>query len=294
MKRYAFAFLLFALFRCGAGADPEPGAAAAESGGLWFPVGEELNYRIYWGFIPVGRSRIVTRWVERDGRRLLSIVYRTKTNRFFDRIYPFDDLSETLVDPVRYRPVRFRTRLVKRDLASDSLMEFDYDAGKARWTSLTEHREYDIPLDDGLLDIASFLYFLRRTGLQPGETKTLRFIGDSGVVEGVLRAYDYEKVDLPAYGAVRGLKVKPEADFGGFLVQEGKVTAWVSDDPRRLCLRLVVNGLLANAKVVLCHVGGPGDDFWIRNIDPDALPPCDAERDIEEAMRSLDTDGGED
>jgi hypothetical protein len=36
------------------------GVSDADSG-LWFPVGEELFYKVYWGFIPVGSTRIVTR-----------------------------------------------------------------------------------------------------------------------------------------------------------------------------------------------------------------------------------------
>lgn len=286
MKQTILVGLLAALLARGAGAEPSTNAPVRD--GLWFDVGEELIYRIYWGFIPVGKSRITTRWVDKDGRRLLSIVYRTKTNKFFDRIYPFDDLSETLVDPVLYRPIRLRTRLAKRDLASDELITFDYDAGSAHWKSFHDGEEKDIPLDNGLLDIATFLYSLRRTGLESGETRDFRFVGDHGVVEGKLRAFDYETVDLPAYGKVRCLKLKPEADFGGFLVKEGKVTAWVSDDSRRLCTKLVVNGLLANAKVILCQVRGPGDDFWIRNADPDALAPCDAEQEVEAALQSLD------
>jgi len=39
------------------------GACAAENNEqpeLWFPVGEQLTYQIYWGIFPVAESRVTT------------------------------------------------------------------------------------------------------------------------------------------------------------------------------------------------------------------------------------------
>lgn len=52
---------------------------------LWFPVGEVLNYKIHWGIIPIGRSRIETAEVDTGGKKLIAIRYYVKTNRIFDR-----------------------------------------------------------------------------------------------------------------------------------------------------------------------------------------------------------------
>ena len=275
-------------------AGAEPGSigatnAVAADTALWFPVGEDMIYRIYWGPIPVGISRVTSRWIERDGRQLIALTYRTKTNAFFDSIYPFDDEAESWVDPATFQPVQFRTRLKKRQVARDEQIRFDHERGKAVWTSFSDGQIREFTLDGDLRDLLSYLYTMRRTGLTAGEVRAIGFFGDHGPVYGTLTGLTHETVSLPVYGKVRCLKVKPRADFGGFLVSEGKVTAWISDDERRLCTRLVVNGLV-DGRAVLCHVGGPGDDFWVRHGAGDTTNACPVDADIEAALRSVDMD----
>jgi hypothetical protein len=73
-----------------------------------------------------------------------------------------------------------------------------------------------------------------------------------------------ETVELPLYGRVPSVRLDPEAAFQGIFVRKGKLTAWVSNDDRRLCTRIVGSVPVANINVVLTEVHGPGDDFWIR------------------------------
>ena len=56
-------------------------------------MGETLDYRIYWGVIPVGSSRVTTEWIEEDGRTLIAIRFRTKSNDVLSKIYPVDDFA---------------------------------------------------------------------------------------------------------------------------------------------------------------------------------------------------------
>ena len=49
--------------------------------------------------VSVGTCRITTQWVEEDGRTLLAIRYRTRSNKVIAVIYPVDDKIESIVDP---------------------------------------------------------------------------------------------------------------------------------------------------------------------------------------------------
>ena len=40
---------------------------------LWFPVGEEIDYEVYWGIFMVGEATAKAEWIQRDGRRVLSL-----------------------------------------------------------------------------------------------------------------------------------------------------------------------------------------------------------------------------
>src|SRR5210317_34638 len=103
IKRFTYSFCLFFLltYSC----------LAAD---IWFPVGEQLFHKIYWGFIPVGKSVTTTRTVEREGKEYIQIRIRTRTNSFFDRIRKVDDIVESIVDPETFLPVSFSRRMIRR------------------------------------------------------------------------------------------------------------------------------------------------------------------------------------
>ena len=65
---------------------------------LWFPVGEKLTYKLYWGIIPVGSAEFDSRWVMHDGKPRLSLQLRARTNKVVKRLFPVDDRIESIVD----------------------------------------------------------------------------------------------------------------------------------------------------------------------------------------------------
>ena len=78
---------------------------------LWFPVGEKLVYRLYWGIIPVGTCEMCTQWIEVEGKTLLSIKATAKTTYVVSKIYPVDDYIETRVNPATFLPVEYVQKL---------------------------------------------------------------------------------------------------------------------------------------------------------------------------------------
>jgi len=68
--------------------------------------GENLIYRVHWGMIPVGETKITSEWVEEDGRKLINIRLRTRTNKWMDKIHKIDDDVIATVEPGTLLPVR--------------------------------------------------------------------------------------------------------------------------------------------------------------------------------------------
>jgi hypothetical protein len=227
-----------------------------------FPVGEALIYRIYWGVLPVGKSRIETGWVSVSNRPMLSVRYRTKTNRFFSGIYPVDDSAETIIDPTTFLPLSFDLKLARRRGLHDEIATFNHAAGTAvRFSRLTGQTETNAIAPD-TRDIISFLYYMRRFDILPRTVKEFSFMADEGFVPLRLKTLDFEDVRLPVFDAVRSLRMEPRANFGELLIEEGRVVAWVSEERRHLCTRLEIRAPLANVHIVLCQVLGPGNDMW--------------------------------
>jgi len=229
---------------------------------FWFPVGEELIYRIYWGIIPVGRTHVVTEWIREDGKRLLAIRYRTRSNKVIAKIYPVDDLIEAIIDPETFRPVRFRKKLSEGRHRSDEVTTFDYDCLRARWESKTKNQVKEYEIEPDTRDLVSFMYHMRSENFHPGEVRDFRVMADEKIYDLSVKVRAKETVKLPRFGEVRSLRLEPEAKFQGLFVRSGRMVLWVSQDERRLCTKVTVVVPVASVRVLLDQVRGPGDDFW--------------------------------
>ena len=230
---------------------------------LWFPVGEEIHYRVYWGRIPVGTTVISTEWVEKYGRTLLAIRMRTQSNRVLDRIYPVDDVIESIIDPHTFLPLRFTKNLSEGRYRAHEITKFDYENNIAYWRSLTREREDTFELEPDTRDLVSFAYYMRKVGFTPGETRQFRVMADDKIYDLWLEARDYESIRLRNYGRVSSIEVEPEAAFEGLFVRRGRIVFWVSDDDRRVLTQMQGQIPVASIRLVLDHVRGPGDDRWI-------------------------------
>jgi hypothetical protein len=263
--------------------------AAVATNQLPFPVGEELVYSIYWGIIPVGKTRVVSRWVEENGRRLLAIRYRTRSNRFIAKLYPVDDTIEAIIDPTVFKPVRFKIVLREGGHRRDEVTTFDYDRLTAHWESRVKNSRKDLPLENEARDLVSFMYSLRAQQFVPGSNYQYRVMADDKIYDLFVKAVAPEKVELPTFGAVDSLRLEPTAAFDGLFVRKGKITVWVSQDERNVVTKLVGSVPVASIKVFLTEVRGPGDDYWIRRTRKKAgTGKEDEDPEVEKALRELD------
>lgn len=234
---------------------------------LWFPVGEEIRYKVYWGRIPVGYSVISTDWVQHEGATLLSIQVRTRSNKVLDKIYPVDDIIESLIDPETFLPVRFTVNLKEGRYRKHEITHFDYDEQIAYWRSETRDREDTFELEPDTRDLVSFAYYMRREGFEPGVKQEFRVMSDEKIYDLWLESKGAERVRLQHYGRVRSVEVEPEAAFEGLFVRRGKITFWVSDDERRVMTKMVGHIPVASIRLVLHKVTGPGNDSWILDYE---------------------------
>ena len=249
-----------------------PVAAPTNIPPLGFQVGEELVYRVYWGFIPVAESRITTEWVQEDGRTLLAIRMRTVSNRVIEKIYPVDDFIESVVDPATFLPLRFTKKLSEGRYRAHQITTFAHTNLTAHWESKIHPSQKDFAIEPDTRDIVSFMYSMRSQRFRPGDDKHYRVMADEKIYDLWVHARVDEKVDLPNFGEISSVKIEPEAAFQGFFVREGKGWLWVSNDGRRLCTKMVATIPVANIKVLLWEVNGPGDDFWTRKTKANAAP----------------------
>lgn len=240
------------------------GAATNSRPALWFEVGEELHYRIHWGVMHVGDSYVTSEWIEENGRELLRIRYRTRSNSFLDRIYPVDDTIEAVIEPHSFLPVRFEKRLSEGRYRTHEVTVFDHENGKAYQTNRRKGttREFDIEPDTR--DLVTFMYYMRQHEFLPGDKASFRVMADEKIYDLHITAGPVETLKMQNYGKVRSIRIVPEAAFQGLFVRKGKMTLWISQDSRRIATRIQASVPVADVHVNLHRVRGPGDDFWVK------------------------------
>ena len=251
-------------------------SAAEPAPDLWFEVGEELVYKLHWGVMGVGETRVTTEWVEKDGRRLIAIRYRTRSNAFLDRIYRVDDTIEAVIEPTTFLPVRFTKILNEGRYKTDEVTTFDHAAGRAYWRHRTKDRTKEFDIEPDTRDLVTFMYFMRQREFQPGETAQYRVMADEKLYDVTINAEKVDTLKMERYGKVRSIRITPEAAFEGLFVRKGKMTLWVSQDPRRIATRIQVTVPVADVHINLHEVKGPGNDAWVRREAARAAPPAQA------------------
>lgn len=253
-------------------ANAESGSASVDTNvsltatnGLWFPVGEELVYSGYWGILTVGEARIWTEWVEEGGRKLLSIKFVAKSSFVVSALYPVNDALESIVDPVTFLPLRLTQNIREGDKERDDTITFDHKAGKAIWKSsraASTNAPKEIPIQADTRDILSFMFYMRSKGFSVGKTEVSKLLFDDKEYQLMVTGLRHEDVYLSHFGDIRCLELEPKAKFGEVFVKKGSINMWISDDERRICTKAMAVVPVANVKMILQSVKGPGDDFW--------------------------------
>lgn len=244
-------------------------AFASETAKLWFDVGEELIYKLYWGVVFVGESRVTTEWIEEDGRPLIAIRIRTRSNAFLDRIYRVDDVLESIIDPATFLPLRFSKVLNEGRYRTDELTTFDHARGKAEWLHRRRGDRKTFDIEPDTRDLITFMYFMRQREFQPGQQEQFRVMADEKLYDVFLNVGPVDTMKMEKYGKVSSVRIVPEAAFQGLFVRKGKVTMWVSTDARRIATRVQASVPVADIHINLFEVRGPGADRWVQG-DPSA------------------------
>ena len=202
-------------------------------------VGEKLTYSITWKKVPAGKR---TDWIVKEetvnGEDVYHIQSQMQTRALF-RVYSFQNQSETYFDPATLSPVRFQNRLKDRDYRAT--VKTDFRNGEAEYEKVSrpnpkspqkrEAKTLEIP--PGTQDELSIIYFLRSKQLTLGKTYFFPLLAKGKVHKATLTVERREFSKNKVLGNVRTLVLR---------TSEGD-RFWVTDDARRLPVKIQVNKL---------------------------------------------------
>lgn len=200
-----------------------------------FLGGEYLKFDVNYEFITVGEAVMRVRdTVYHNGRPCFDVNFSVDSKSFFDLVYKVRDRYRTFIDAEGFFPWRFEQHIREGGYTRDFTADFDQIEHVAR----TSEGEYEIP--PYVHDIMSAFYFARTidyAGFTPGRKIRLQNFYKDSTYELDVRFKGRQEIEVPA-GKFKCIVVEPLAKEGGLFKSEGKVYVWLTDDERKIPVRV--------------------------------------------------------
>ncbi len=206
-----------------------------------FGVGERLVFDVNFGFITAGEAVMaVARFDSVAGRKCFRIEFSVNSLPSFSWIYKVEDRYLTFIDVESIAPWRFEQHIREGSYVRDFVADFDHRNKVARTT------EGEFPIPPYVHDILSAFYYARTvdyTGLKTGDTLMLHNFYKDKSYELVIRVLGRQELEVGA-GTFRTIVVEPLVKEGGLFKSEGRIVIWLTDDERKIPVRV-------NTKVII-------------------------------------------
>lgn len=213
---------------------PAVADANSDLANLPFKVGEQLTYQVFLGDVPQPagsatfhvRSR--SRFFERDG---LLFLVRAQTNDAAQKLFIADDRISSYVDAKTLLPYRTEMNLIEGTRRFNQILTINQDHGV-----VTTDKGQRIEIPVGTHDYISFFYLARTFSLTPTPKRTaVSILVNNKIKTLFVNSIRREPIQLGSQTIPAILVSLTTDDPQGDKFQ---LKAWVSDDNRRLPLRL--------------------------------------------------------
>ncbi len=219
-----------------------------------FQVGEKLTFSVGYEFIPAGKSILSVDGIsEINGRSVYQITSRTRSYRFFDPFFKVRDEITTYIDINTLQSIKFRKKLREGSYSYDYSVNFNPDSMSAVSKSPNGTRLVKIP--EFTLDVLSAMYYMRTLDLKVGRTLTLTVLDNDKLYPLDIKIVRRERISTRA-GTFDCLVIIPELKSGGLFKNEGRITAWVTDDHRKIPVLMKSKAIIGAIIVELQEVEG--------------------------------------
>ena len=211
-----------------------PGATGVRASEIRLPYGpgEFAQFAVKYGIIRAGTATLSVDEATFAGRPALHLVSTARSARFFDRIFRVDDRVESFTSADAQRSYRFERHIREGSYRKDEVVVFNHDLGKAVYS---DGEKVDL-VQDALCVLGAF-YWVRTRDLQPGTDLHLNNHLDRENRRLRVRVLRRETVEVPA-GTFPCVVVEPMLESAGIFRSEGSLTIWLTDDARRLPVRM--------------------------------------------------------
>jgi len=199
-----------------------------------FAGGEYLKYDVHYSFVTAGDAYLTVTDTVYAGRRCHIVTFALESKPFFDIFYRVRDRYRTIIDTEGLFPWRFEQQIREGGFSRDFTAEFD----QRKNIATTAHGEYPIP--PYVHDIISAFYFARTvdfTGYRPGQRVELKNFYKDSTYNLPVKYKGRQRIEVDA-GTFDCIVIEPLITEGGLFKSEGKIYLWLTDDDRKMPVKV--------------------------------------------------------
>ncbi|HEY6191015.1 MAG TPA: DUF3108 domain-containing protein [Bacteroidota bacterium] len=199
-----------------------------------FAAGEELHFDVNYLGVTAGEASLTVSDTVYQGKKCYSVVFRLKSKPFFDMFYQVEDRYNSVIDAEGLFPWRFEQHLREGGYRKDFKAEFDQVRHVAKTTEGTR------AIPPYVQDMMSALYFSRSVDysrFKAGEKIHLQNFYKDSTYELDVRFRGRQEIEVEA-GKFKCIVIEPMAHEGGLFRSEGRLYVWLTDDERKMPVRV--------------------------------------------------------
>ena len=221
-----------------------------------FKPGEKIIMKVYYNamgaYIAAGEASFTTALERFNGKPVYHCVGEGKTYSFFDNFFKVRDRYESYIDTATMSPIKFIRNVEEGKIKIYNNVTFN----QASNTAVSTNGVFKI--SDCMQDVVSAMYYARNINwnkYKPGDKIPFDMFLDDEVYHLYIRYLGKEKIKTQ-YGKFNAIKFKPLLIKGTMFEGGEKMTAWVSDDPNHVILRVESPISVGSVKVDMMGYSG--------------------------------------
>ena len=221
-----------------------------------FKPGEKVVMKVFYSalgaYIGAGEATFTTELTRFNGKPVYHAVGEGKSYSFFDKFFKVRDRYESYIDTANMSPYKFLRNVDEGGHKIYNNVTFNQAANTAVSTDGV------FKITDCMQDVVSAMYYARNIDwnkFKPGDKIPFDMFLDNEIYHLYIRYMGKEKIKTQ-YGKFNAIKIKPLLIKGTIFEGGEKLTAWVSDDPNRLILRVESPISVGSIKVDMMSYSG--------------------------------------
>jgi hypothetical protein len=218
-----------------------------------FKEGERLVFDVGYSFITAGEAVMsVPRVDTLFGRPAYQVLFTVNSTKTFSWIYKVDDRYETFLDAQGMFPWHFTQRVREGSYSRDFEAWFDQLSNIA----YADNKQYPIP--PYVHDAVSALYFVRTLDFSKsrvGEKIMLQNFFKDTTYNLSVKFLGRQRIEVDA-GTFDCIIVEPLMREGGLFKSEGRVLVWLTDDERKIPVKVSTKVVIGSIESELREYSG--------------------------------------